>query len=206
MTCTVRTGRHAPGSSDISLLTNQRLCCIGLMQRNYLHRREIRHGKASHSSGNPQVSSKYLSFLYNILKQQNKFLSIVFLHQSHFFCIILYTVSVYSILTQLFQPLMKTSFVWSKYWANIFVNLSSPISLAFNFKCYFILLILINDKIRVFSQVVTASGPCKNCQPIRTQPAHTRTLCVPFFQKYWRRLFKIQLSYFISGNLDFKCC
>ena len=206
MTCTVRTGRHAPGSSDISLLTNQRLCCIGLMRRNYFHRREIRHGKASHSSGNPQVSSKYLSFLYNILKQQNKFLSIVFLHQSHFFCIILYTVSVYSILTQLFQPLMTTSFVWSKYWANIFVNLSSPISLAFNFKCYFILLILINDKIRVFSQVVTASGPCKNCQPIRTQPAHTRTLCVPFFQKYWRRLFKIQLSYFIFGNLDFKCC
>ena len=29
---------------------------------------------------------------------------------------------------------MKTSFVWSKYWANKFVNPSCPISLTFNFK------------------------------------------------------------------------
>ena len=36
--------------------------------------------------------------------------------------------------SELFQPLMKTSFVWSKYWANKFVNLSRPISPAFNFE------------------------------------------------------------------------
>ena len=38
------------------------------------------------------------------------------------YCIILYTLTVYSFLTQLFQPLMKTSFVQSKYWANKVVN------------------------------------------------------------------------------------
>ena len=39
-----------------------------------------------------------------------------------------------------------------------FVNLSSPISLAFNFKCYFILLILINDKIRLSLSAACPSG------------------------------------------------
>ena len=44
-----------------------------------------------------------------------------------------------------------------------FVNLSCPISLIFNFKCYFILLILIYDKIRLSLVAVCPSGPCKNC-------------------------------------------
>ena len=95
---------------------------------------------------------KFNLLTYSYVTSLYKFLSIVFLHQSHFifyFCIILYTVTVYSILTQLFQLLVKTSFVQSKYWANKFVNLSSPISLAFNFKCYFILLILIYNKIQL---------------------------------------------------------
>ena len=65
-------------------------------------------------------------------------------------------------ITQLFQPLVKTSFVQSKYWANKFAHLSIPISLAFNFKCYFILLILIYDKIRLSVVAVCPSGPCKN--------------------------------------------
>ena len=51
-----------------------------------------------------------------------------------YFCIILNTVTVYSILTQLFQPLMKTSFVQSKYWTNKFVTFSCLVSLAFNFQ------------------------------------------------------------------------
>ena len=58
---------------------------------------------------------------------------------------------------------MKTSSVYSKYRAsNKFVTLSCLISLAFNFKCYLILLILIYDKIRLshmsllFVQVVFA--------------------------------------------------
>ena len=58
---------------------------------------------------------------------------------------------------------MKTSFVWSKYWANRFVTLSCPISLAFNFKCYFLLLILIYSKIQLSLASVCPSGPCKNC-------------------------------------------
>ena len=44
-----------------------------------------------------------------------------------------------------------------------FVNLSCPISLIFNFKCYFILLIRIYDKIRLSLAAVCPSGPCKNC-------------------------------------------
>ena len=36
--------------------------------------------------------------------------------------VLFYTLTVYSFLTQLFQPLMKTSFVQSKYWANKVVN------------------------------------------------------------------------------------
>ena len=44
-----------------------------------------------------------------------------------------------------------------------FVNLSCPISLIFNFKCYFILLILIYVKIRLSLAAVCPSGPCKNC-------------------------------------------
>ena len=110
---------------------------------------------------------------YSYVTSLYKFLSIVFLHQSHFifyFCIILYTVTVYSILTLLFQLLMKTSFVKSKYWANKFVNLSSPISLAFNFKCYFILLILIYDKIQLSLTAVCQSSPCKNCSLAITMP------------------------------------
>ena len=116
---------------------------------------------------------KFNLLTYSYVTSLYKFLSIVFLHQSHFifyFCIILYTVTVYSILTQLFQPLMKTSFVQSKYWANKFVNLSSPISLAFNFKCYFILLILIYNKIQLSLTAVCPSSPCKNCSLVITMP------------------------------------
>ena len=65
---------------------------------------------------------------------------------------------------------MKTSFVKSKYWANKFVNLSSPISLAFNFKCYFILLILIYDKIQLSLTAVCQSSSCKNCSLAITMP------------------------------------
>ena len=36
-------------------------------------------------------------------------------------------------------------------------------SLVFNFKCYFILLILIYDKIRLSFAALYPSGPCKNC-------------------------------------------
>ena len=46
-----------------------------------------------------------------------------------------------------------------------FINLSRTISLAFNFKCYFILLILIYDKIRLSLAAVCPSGSCKNCSP-----------------------------------------
>ena len=61
---------------------------------------------------------------------------------------------------------MKTSFVWSKYWANIFVTLSCPFSLAFNYKCSFLLLILIYDKIRLSLAALCPSGPrpCLNCR------------------------------------------
>ena len=116
---------------------------------------------------------KFNLLTYSYVTSLYKFLSIVFLHQSHFifyFCIILYTVTVYSILTQLFQLLVKTSFVQSKYWANKFVNLSSPISLAFNFKCYFILLILIYNKIQLSLTAVCPSSPCKNCSLVITMP------------------------------------
>ena len=116
---------------------------------------------------------KFNLLTYSYVTSLYKFLSIVFLHQSHFifyFCIILYTVTVYSILTQLFQLLMKTSFVKSKYWANKFVNLSSPISLAFSFKCYFVLLILICDKIQLSLTAVCPSSPCKNCLLAITMP------------------------------------
>ena len=44
-----------------------------------------------------------------------------------------------------------------------FVNLSCPIRLIFNFKFYFILLILSYDKIRLSLVAVCPSGPCKNC-------------------------------------------
>ena len=54
---------------------------------------------------------------------------------------------------------MKTSFDWSKYWANTFVTLSCPISLAFNLKWYFVLVILIYIKIRLFLAAVCPSGP-----------------------------------------------
>ena len=116
---------------------------------------------------------KFNLLTYSYVTSLYKFLSIVFLHQSHFsfyFCIILYTVTVYSILTQLFQLLVKTSFVQSKYWANKFVNLSFPISLAFNFKCYFILLILIYNKIQLSLTAVCPSSPCKNCSLAITTP------------------------------------
>ena len=66
-----------------------------------------------------------------------------------------------------FPAPMKTSFVQSKYQANKFVNLSCPIRLAFNFKCYFILLILIYDKIRLSLAAVCPIGPCKNCSLIQ---------------------------------------
>ena len=46
-----------------------------------------------------------------------------------------------------------------------FINLSRPISLAFNCKYYFILLILMYDKIRLSLTAVRPSGPCKNCSP-----------------------------------------
>ena len=50
-----------------------------------------------------------------------------------------------------------------------FINLSRTISLAFNFKCYFILLIdlliLIYDKIQLSLAAFCPSGPCKNCSP-----------------------------------------
>ena len=49
---------------------------------------------------------------------------------------------------------------------NKFVNLSCPISLAFSFKSYFILLILIFSNIRLFLAAVCPSGPCKNCSLI----------------------------------------
>ena len=115
---------------------------------------------------------KFNLLTYSYVTSLYKFLSIVFLHQSHFifyFCIILYTVTVYSILTLLFQLLMKTSFVSSNYWANKFVNLSSPISLAFNFKCYFILLILIYNN-QLSLTTVCPSSPCKNCSLAITMP------------------------------------
>ena len=44
---------------------------------------------------------------------------------------------------------MKTSFDLSKYWANKFVTLSCPICLAFGLKWYFVLLILIYNKVRL---------------------------------------------------------
>ena len=115
---------------------------------------------------------KFNLLTYSYVTSLYKFLSIVFLHQSHlifYFCIILYTVTVYSILTLLFQLLMKTSFVQSNYWANKFVNLSSPISLAFNFKCYFILLILIYNN-QLSLTAVCPSSPCKNCSLAITMP------------------------------------
>ena len=116
---------------------------------------------------------KFNLLTYSYVTSLYRFLSIVFLHQSHFifyFCIILYTVTVYAILTQLFQHLVKTGFVQSNYWANKFVNLSSPISLAFSFKCYFILLILIYDKIQLSLTAVCPSSPCKNCSLAITMP------------------------------------
>ena len=58
---------------------------------------------------------------------------------------------------------MKTSFVKTKYWANKFVTLSCPIGLAFNFKFYIVLLILIYNKIRLSLADDCPSGPCKNC-------------------------------------------
>ena len=42
-------------------------------------------------------------------------------------------------------------------------SLSCPISLTFNFKCYFELLILIYNKIRLSLAAVCLSGRCKNC-------------------------------------------
>ena len=42
-------------------------------------------------------------------------------------------------------------------------SLSCPISLTFNFKCYFVLLILIYNKIRLSLAAVCLSGRCKNC-------------------------------------------
>ena len=51
-------------------------------------------------------------------------------------------------------------------WANKFVTLSCLISVAFSFKCYFVLLILIYDKIRLSLAAVCPSGPFKNCSLI----------------------------------------
>ena len=45
-------------------------------------------------------------------------------------------------------------------------------SLVFNFKCYFILLILIYDKIRLSFAALCPSGPCKNCSLVSSSVWH----------------------------------
>jgi len=51
-------------------------------------------------------------------------------------------------------------------------------SLAFNFKCYFILLILIYDKIRLSLAAVCSRGTCKNCSLFLTVPSSFVLHCI----------------------------